>query len=76
MTTYFNIAQIIVSAALVTIIVFQSQSSGLGGLFGGSGGAVHRKRRGVERTLFIVTIVLAVAFFIISLVNTLVQGTA
>jgi preprotein translocase subunit SecG len=76
MTTYFNIAQIIISAALVTIIVFQSQSSGLGGLFGGSGGAVHRKRRGVERTLFIVTIVLAVAFFIISLVNTLVQGTA
>lgn len=76
MTTYFNIAQIIISAALVTIIVFQSQTSGLGGLFGGSGGAVHRKRRGVERTLFIVTIVLAVAFFIISLVNTLVQGTA
>lgn len=76
MGIYFNIAQIIISAALVTIIVFQSQSSGLGGLFGGSGGAVHRKRRGVERTLFIVTIVLAVAFFIISLVNTLVQGSA
>ena len=75
MTTYFNIAQIIISAALVTIIVFQSQTSGLGGLFGGSGGAVHRKRRGVERTLFIVTIVLAVAFFIISLINTLAQGT-
>ncbi|MGD1993830.1 MAG: preprotein translocase subunit SecG [Anaerolineae bacterium] len=76
MSTYFNIAQIIISAALVTIIVFQSQTSGLGGLFGGSGGAVHRKRRGVERTLFIITIVLAVVFFVISLVNTLVQGTA
>jgi preprotein translocase subunit SecG len=74
MTTYFNIAQIIISAALVTVIVFQAQTSDLGGLFGGSGGAIHRTRRGIERTLFIVTIALSVIFFAVSLINTLAQS--
>ncbi|MEA3459797.1 MAG: preprotein translocase subunit SecG [Chloroflexota bacterium] len=68
MNTYFCIAQIIVSASLVAVIVLQAQSSGLGGIFGGGGG-VHTGRRGVERLLFNVTIGLSIAFFVLSLLN-------
>jgi len=66
---YLNIAQIIISAALIAVILLQSRSSGgLGGIFGGDG-AVFRTRRGVEKTLFNFTIVLGAAFLVISLLS-------
>lgn len=69
MGLYLNIAQIIISAALVIVILMQTKSSGgLGGIFGGDG-SVFRTRRGVERTLFNFTIVLSVAFLIVSLLS-------
>jgi len=76
MSTYLDIAQIIVGVALIVIILFQTRSSGVGGIFGGTQTSFHRTRRGVERTLFIVTIVLSVTFFIIALVNALVAESA
>jgi preprotein translocase subunit SecG len=70
---YIQIVQILVSVALVAIILVQARGTGgLGGIFGGEGAGVYRTRRGVERTLFNVTIGLAVAFFIISIVSVLV----
>ncbi len=66
---YLDIAQIIVSVALVLGIVLQSKSAGLGGLAGGDTGGVFRARRGVEKTLFNLTIVLAVIFFGIAIAN-------
>jgi len=66
---YLDIAQIIVSIALVLAIVLQSKSAGLGGLTGGDSGGVFRARRGVEKTLFNLTIVLAVVFFLIAIAN-------
>ncbi|MDP3046989.1 MAG: preprotein translocase subunit SecG [Chloroflexota bacterium] len=69
MGLYLNIAQIIISVALVVVILMQTKSSGgLGGIFGG-GGSVFRTRRGVERTLFNFTIVLSVAFLAVSLLS-------
>lgn len=68
MNIYFYIAQIIVSVSLVAAIVLQAQRGGLGGIFGG-GGSVYQSRRGVERTLFHVTIGLSAAFLILSLLN-------
>ncbi len=69
MGLYLNIAQIIISAALVIVILMQTKSSGgLGGIFGGDG-SVFRTRRGVERTLFNFTIVLSVAFLVVSLLS-------
>jgi preprotein translocase subunit SecG len=66
---YLNIAQIIISIALVVVILMQTKSSGgLGGIFGGDG-SVFRTRRGVERTLFNFTIVLSVAFLVVSLLS-------
>jgi preprotein translocase subunit SecG len=66
---YLDIAQIIVSIALVLAIVLQSKSAGLGGLTGGDTGGVFRARRGVEKTLFNLTIVLSVVFFLIAIAN-------
>lgn len=66
---YLDIAQIIVSIALVLAIVLQSKSAGLGGLTGGDTGGVFRARRGVEKTLFNLTIGLSVVFFIIAIAN-------
>lgn len=69
---YVQIIQIIISIALIAIILAQARGQGgLGGIFGGEGG-VYRTRRGVEKTLFNVTIGLAVAFFVVSIISVLV----
>ncbi len=67
MQTYFSIAQIVLSVALVLAILFQVRGGGLGGIFG-QASTVFRTKRGVEKTLFQLTIVLAVLFIIISIV--------
>lgn len=61
-------SQIIVSILLVGTILLQSQGSGLGGTWGGGGESYHTKR-GVEKTLFAFTIILAVLFFVLSLLT-------
>jgi preprotein translocase subunit SecG len=69
---YVQIVQIVVSIALIVVILAQAKGQGgLGGIFGGEGG-VYRTRRGVERTLFNVTVGLAVLFFVVSIVSVLV----
>ncbi len=68
MATYISLAQIIIAIALMVVVILQARnSSGLGGIFGGDQG-IFRTRRGVEKTLFNFTIVLAVAFVLVSLV--------
>jgi preprotein translocase subunit SecG len=54
---------ILTSIALVTSIILQSKGAGLGGLTGGDAGGVFTARRGIEKTLFLVTIVFSVLFF-------------
>ena len=73
MSNYLYITQVILSAALIVVILVQSKGAGgLGGLFGGGdSGGVYKTRRGVERTLFQVTIVLGIVFLIFSVVNVL-----
>lgn len=63
-----NIFQIIVAILLITVILLQSRGSGLSGIFGGSGN-IYRTKRGIEKNLFIATIILATLFFLASLVN-------
>ena len=67
METYFSIAQIILSAALIIAILLQVRGGGLGGIFG-QADTVYRTKRGVERTLFQLTIGLVVLFIIIAIV--------
>ena len=67
METYFNIAQIILSVALILAILLQVKGGGLGGIFG-QADTVYRTKRGVEKTLFQLTIVLVVLFIILSII--------
>ena len=71
MTTYLDLALIVISIALIAVILLQSREAGLGGLGGGAdlGGAGYHVRRGIEKVLFNVTIVLAALFFIVALVS-------
>jgi preprotein translocase subunit SecG len=63
MITYLNIALIIISVLLILSVILQSKGAGLGGLTGADTGSIFTARRGVERTLFWVTIILSVIFF-------------
>ncbi len=67
MQDYFSVAQIVLSTALILAILFQVRGGGLGGIFG-QASTVFRTKRGVEKTLFQLTIVLAVLFITISIV--------
>jgi preprotein translocase subunit SecG len=67
METYFSIAQIILSLALTLAILLQVKGGGLGGIFG-QADTVYRTKRGVEKTLFQLTIALVVLFIVISIV--------
>jgi len=71
--TWVDLAQIILAIALTASILLQVRGSGLGAVFGGDSGVV-KTRRGVEKTLFNITIGLAVAFFIIALINARLSG--
>jgi len=61
-----QIMQIIVAVLLTVAILLQNRGSGLSNIFGGSGN-VYRTKRGLEKKLFILTIILAVLFFVVSL---------
>ena len=68
MITYLNIAQIVVSVVLIMALLLQVRGGGLGGIFGNPE-TVFRTRRGIEKTLFQVTIALIVLFIIISIIS-------
>jgi preprotein translocase subunit SecG len=63
MENILNIALILTSIALVASIILQSKGAGLGGLSGTDTGGVFTARRGIEKTLFRVTIIFSVLFF-------------
>lgn len=63
---YVNIAQILVAILLSVVILLQAKGSGIGSALGGGTSSSFRTRRGVEKTLFQLTIVLAVLFFIVA----------
>ncbi len=72
METFISFAVILVVGLLVTSILLQVKGAG-GGLFGG-GEAQFRTRRGVEKTLFQITIGLAVLFVVLALLNLTIAG--
>ena len=63
MSNVLDIALIITSVGLILSVILQSKGAGLGGLTGADTGGVFTARRGIERVLFWVTIVLSVVFF-------------
>lgn len=74
MATYLNIGLIITSVALVASVILQSKGAGLGGLTGADTGGVFSARRGIEKTLFRVTIGLSVLFFGLAIASVIVTA--
>lgn len=66
MKVYIDIALIITSVALIASVILQSKGAGLGGLTGMDTGGIFAARRGLEKTLFRITIILSVLFFILA----------
>lgn len=66
--SYLMIATTIVGIALIGIVIVQGQTSGgLGSVFGGTD--IYRTRRGMEKTLFNATFLLAGVFLLLSLLT-------
>lgn len=68
MITFLMIANMIIAIALIAVVIVQgATSSSLGSMFGGSD--IYRTRRGIEKTLYNFTFLLAGIFFVLSLVT-------
>lgn len=66
-----EISQITVSILLIILILLQARGVGLGSTFGGEGNFYFTKR-GVEKTIFTLTIILAIAFMGLALYSFLI----
>lgn len=70
---YFDIALIITSIALIVMVILQNKGVGLGGLSGQDSGGVFTARRGIEKTIFWITIILGIVFVILTLVTVIIS---
>ncbi len=70
MVTVINIVMIIISVTLIAVLLLQIKGEGLSGAFG-SDNPVYHQRRGLEATLYNVTIVLSILFLVFALVSAL-----
>ncbi len=66
LTDFLAIAEILISITLIAVILLQVKGEGLGGLQSGS---FVRTRRGLEKTLFQLTIVLVIIFLSVSAIS-------
>ncbi len=66
--TILKIGEIVLSALLIGAVLIQARGTGLGEAFGGSGN-VYQTKRGVEKVVFRGTIVIAVLFFGVAIVD-------
>ncbi len=70
MVTVINIVQIIISLTLIAILLLQMKGEGLAGAFGSDSPVAHQ-RRGLEATLYNITVALVVVFLVLSLLSAL-----
>jgi preprotein translocase subunit SecG len=73
MTLALNIITIISGALMVLFILVQARGASLGAGFGGSG-ELHTERRGIDKTIHRITIILAVVF-VLSIALTVLSGS-
>ena len=71
MQRIISIIQIFVSLFLILAILVQNKGVGLSGVFGGEGN-VYRTKRGAERVLYVLTIVLGIALAGLSLARVII----
>lgn len=68
MKNILYIVQIVISILLMITILLQQKGSGLGSAFGGDS-AVYRTKRGAEKAIFRLTIILSILFLATALAN-------
>jgi preprotein translocase subunit SecG len=71
-SVYIDIGLIIISIALIASVVLQSKGAGLGGLTGMDTGGIFAARRGLEKTLFRITLVLSIVFFLLAILSVMI----
>lgn len=72
MTTVFFIVQIILGILLIALVSMQSKNLGSGAVFGGGSSSFQTTRRGFEKTLFNLTLVVSVLFFLVALASAII----
>jgi preprotein translocase subunit SecG len=73
LTGYFDIALIITSIALIVMVILQNKGVSLGSFAGQDSGGVFTARRGIEKTIFWITIVLSIVFVVLTLVTVIIS---
>lgn len=72
MDTAINLAMIIGSVVLILLILLQTKGSSFSGAFGGDTSSIYKTRRGIEKTLFDFTIIVAVVFGLLAAISSIV----
>ncbi|MFH1668060.1 MAG: preprotein translocase subunit SecG [Parcubacteria group bacterium CG1_02_37_51] len=72
MENILQIAQIVTAILLVIAVLMQNSGAGLGSAFGGES-SIKSTKRGAERGIFITTIVLAILFLGLTLLDVFVN---
>jgi preprotein translocase subunit SecG len=69
---YVKIAMIVIATCLVGLVMLQARNGGLGDMFGGEN--LYRTRRGVEKTVFDMTVVFAGLFLLLAFLSVKYSG--
>ncbi len=69
-----SIAQTILAIVLIVMIMLEVRGQAMGGFLSGGDSPVYRTRRGFERTLFNLTIGVAILFFALSIWSVILAG--
>ena len=67
MNNIITTLQIVLPIVIIILILLQERSAGLSSLWGGDGGGFYQTRRGLERWVFLATIVCAVLLAAVSI---------
>ena len=66
--TLLYVVQIILGITLAGLVLVQSKNSGVGAVFGGDS-SFRTTRRGLEKTLFNLTVIVSIAFFLVAIAS-------
>ncbi len=69
MQTYLFSAEVVLGIALITLVLLQAKGNSASVLGGRNTSAAYRTRRGVEKTMFSVTIVIASVLILLALLH-------
>jgi len=76
MEKFLPIAQIGVSIILVILILLQQRGTALGSAFGGEGGSFYSTRRGIQKKIFIATIIFGIIFVILAILSLVISNVS